>query len=116
MKKISILLCCVMLLLSLIPAGYCDNENWKTKTWFNGHFIIDSIKNGKSSTSYSNAMYYCFGLIDAMKAIDINSKLPELYGENTNETEIFEAMCRYYQNNPTERHKRAIEVLLSGAK
>jgi len=117
MKKVFIALCCVVLLLSSVSAGYCEDGEI-TDGQQNGRFLTRLLQagTGKNSEGYKMALLYCIGLMDATIAIEGNAKIAELYGVNTTRGEMFEAICLYYQNNPTQRSRPVIYVFLSGAK
>jgi hypothetical protein len=115
MKKVCIALCCAALLLSSLSAGYCEVDTI-TDGQQNGRYIILLTESKENFKGYSIAMNYCIGLIDAIKVMRGQEMLSELYGPRTTTGEIFEAVRLYYQNNPTQRNRSVIDVLLSGAK
>jgi hypothetical protein len=115
MKKVFIALCCVVLLLSSVSAGYCEDDGI-TDGQQNGRWIIRLTQAKENFKGRDIAMLYCIGLIDAIKIMRGREMLSELYGPSTTTGEMFEAICLYYQNNPTQRSRSVIDVLLSGAK
>lgn len=115
MKKVFITLCCVVLLLSSVSAGYCETDE-TTEGKLNGRWLTRRTQSTANFKGDELARHYCYGLMAAIMVMRGEEMIIGLYGSNTNGEEIFEAICLYYQNNPTQRSRSVIDVLLSGAK
>ena len=115
-RKIVALIC--LLTLVGLGSGYAEDEPsgfFDKQGAPNGNFIIAAMdkKEGGDAGNYG-ATLYISGIIDAMVAFRPNL-WPELY-PNLAKNEITELVKSYYQNNPSQRHRRVVDVILSGSK
>lgn len=92
------------------PSGLFDQQGSP-----NGEYIMKAMdeKEGGLAGAYG-AILYVSGVVDAMTVFRPNL-WPELYPELTKQ-EIAERVKSYYQENPSQRHRRVVDVLLSGSK
>ena len=81
----------------------------------NGEYIMKAMdeKEGGEAGAYG-AILYVSGVMDAMTVFK-PSLWPELYPELTKQ-EIAERVKAYYQENPSQRHRRVVDVILSGSR
>ena len=113
-RRVAALIC--LFALAGFGSGHAENE---VSGFFdeqgspNGHFIIAAMveKKGEEAGDYG-AILYISGVLDAMTVYRPNL-WPELYPDLSKE-EIAEHLKSYYQNNPSQRHRRVVDVILSG--
>ena len=108
---------CLLMLVGL-GRGHAENEIsgfFDEQGSPNGKFIIAAMdeKQGGEGGNYG-ATLYVSGVMDAMVAFHPNL-WPELY-PNLTKSEIVELVKSYYQNNPDQRHRRVVDVILSGSR
>ena len=107
-----------LLMLAGFGNGYAEEEAtgfFDSQGSPNGDFIVAAMdeKKGGEGGDYG-AILYISGVMDAMAAFHPNA-WPELYPELT-KREIAERVKSYYQDNPSQRHRRVVDVILSGSR
>lgn len=114
MKKICF--CVFLILLIYRSIGYAGvEETWQTDGVFNGRFIVYSLieKNG-GEKGEEIANYYLMGIFHAIQ--EMYPKFLETKYPKATPGDIVEAIKQYYQNNPLQRDKKIIDVILEGYK
>ncbi len=107
------------LIVSLVSVGYCEDEEVESAIkngYLNGRLVDAALKYRSGSPVPESLSYYCMGLFDALNTLGHGKQLEDLFGEGTKKIEIIETICAYYQNNPTKRNRKILDVLLSGAR
>ena len=115
-QRVAALIC--LLLLVGLGSGYAEEESsglFDQQGSPNGDFIIKAmdVKEGGEAGAYG-AILYLSGVVDAMTVFN-PGLWPELYPE-LSKNEIAELVKSYYQNNPSQRHRRVVDVILRGCK
>jgi hypothetical protein len=115
-RRVAALIC--LLMLAGLGHGYAEDEAsglFDKQGSPNGNFIVAAMdqKQGGDAGDYG-ATLYISGVIDAMSVFHSNL-WPELY-PNLSKGEIAGLVKSYYLNNPSQRHRRVVDVILSGSK
>lgn len=91
-------------------AHYLDNEGRQ-----NGRIVAENmIEKTKGDMGVVAVRAYVFGAMDAIGTLE-----PQFFLQtypNATKDDILEAVKLYYQNNPTQRHRAIVDVILSGCK
>ncbi|MFA5160493.1 MAG: hypothetical protein WC484_08340 [Candidatus Omnitrophota bacterium] len=116
MRRVAALIC--LLMLAGLGSGYAEEEAtgfFDSQGSPNGDFIVAAMdeKKGGDMGAYG-AILYVSGVMDAMTAFHPNL-WPELYPK-LSKGEIAERVKSYYLNNPDQRHRRVVDVILSGSR
>jgi len=116
MQRVATLICLLMLVglgsgyAEEKPTGFFDSQGSP-----NGDFIIAALDKEKGGdVGDFGITLYVSGVMDSMTAFRPNL-WPELY-PNLNKGEIMERVKSYYLNNPDQRHRRVVDVILSGSR
>ena len=107
-----------LLMLAGLGSGHAEE---KTTGFFdsqgspNGDFLLAALDKEKGGdVGDFGITLYISGVMDSMTAFRPNL-WPELY-PNLNKGEIVERVKSYYLNNPDQRHRRVVDVILSGSR
>jgi len=115
MKKIFIILCCIVLLMSSVSIGYCSS--WLTGELYNGHFIVDSWEKGMASQEWGVAFHYLMGVLQTIIYTKQSNKfVGPKYEKFTAGGLVFSDVYFYYKDNPAKISKPVIQVLLEDMK
>ncbi len=92
-----------------------DSHLWDAQGHYNGRFIVESMIEKKGGDiSEQIAGTYIYGVLDTIRVL-----APDFFAStyaNTTKGDIVDAVKLYYKNNPTQRHRSVIDVMMSGCK
>ena len=97
--------------------GYAaDSETYSDyQGKINGRLIIENmVEKNQGDIGNLAARTYMFGVMDAIGTLD-GKFFAQTY-PNSTKADIVEAVKLYYQNNPTQRHRAVVDVILSDCK
>ncbi|MCX5715442.1 MAG: hypothetical protein NTV07_00975 [Candidatus Omnitrophica bacterium] len=118
MKKYSLAIISIVFIL-VASYVYCEEENPRiTNGYYNGRYVMriyEETNKTRSQTIELMVNDYILGLIDGMRSGGPNNKASELYPNCTN-GDVIDAVKLYYKNNPTQRNRPVVDVLMSGCK
>ncbi|MFA5167190.1 MAG: hypothetical protein WC530_01520 [Candidatus Omnitrophota bacterium] len=116
MQGIAALIC--LLMLTGFGSGYAEEEAtgfFDSQGSPNGDFILAALDKEKGGdVGDFGITLYVSGVVDAMTAFHPNL-WPELYPK-LSKGEIAQRVKSYYENNPSQRHRRVVDVILSGSR
>jgi len=105
MKKL--ILCALIIFVAFSSVGYADEYDYlKTDGVLNGKALLEQPP--------TTASAYVLGLMDGISSTNPGF-WTRVYPNMTN-GDIVSAVKKYYKNNPRQRHRSIIDVVLSGAK
>lgn len=90
-------------------------DEWDEEGRMNGRWVINCVNNGRGGWRGEGAVgNYITGVLDVLSIYDPDF-MSRTYKNNTRE-DILDELVLYYKNNPKKRHRKVIEVIMSGCK